>query len=241
MKDAVNSVLDNSAKIADAHQEFSNQIINDITKPLETWSKNKENDRKKIVNDGLKHIKVLYDAKSNAIKNKENYEKGMKEAEMAKEVLLQCEKAEINSPDDKKLQQATRKASQKFNETYEKAKKLETVYKTSVNKANEELETFKTNKMPPVLELSQKWEEERWNLILNLLRNYKSRQEEVAHIIVTQLTNIIDTISRSSIEEDFKLFVECVKKEDETTLSFVPFKVFYFIFLFLFLFFLLLI
>jgi hypothetical protein len=77
----------------------------------------------------------------------------MKDAELAKDQLVKAEKDEINMPDDKKLQQATRKASQKFHDCMEKAKSLDATYQTSVKKANETIQTFQTDHMPKVLDV----------------------------------------------------------------------------------------
>lgn len=77
----------------------------------------------------------------------------MKDVELAKDGLLKCEKDEVNSPDDKKLQQLTRKASQKHIECTDKAKKLEAIYQAAVKKANEDLQAFQEKGMPAVLEV----------------------------------------------------------------------------------------
>jgi hypothetical protein len=52
---------------------------------------------------------AIAEAKSNVAKAKGSYEGAMKEAELAKDAFVKCEKDEVNSPDDKKLQQLTRK------------------------------------------------------------------------------------------------------------------------------------
>jgi hypothetical protein len=77
----------------------------------------------------------------------------MKEIDVAKEQLLKCEKDEINQPDNKKLQISTKKASQKYNELTEKGKTFDVTYQSAVKKANEELESFRKDKMPEILEV----------------------------------------------------------------------------------------
>jgi len=216
LRTALLGMNDVGLKVSEQHQELCNKINNDICKQLENWIKTKEAEKKKITGEGQKHVKVVQDAKGNVAKNKENCEKLVKQSEKAKEALAKAEKDEINQPDNKKLQPATRKASHEYNQAADKVKAADQTYQASVKKANEDLDSFRKEKMPSVLEQLQKWEEDRWNTLLSSVRTYKNLAMTIPPAISDHIGKDLNTlIENAKIDEDFTEFVKATKKDDK--------------------------
>jgi chemotaxis protein histidine kinase CheA len=213
-------------KVSEQHQELCNKILNDICKQLEAWIKTKDTERKKISGEGQKHIKTVADAKGAVAKNKENCEKLVKESEKAKEALMKAEKDEINQPDNKKLQPVTRKASHNYNQAVDKVKAADQAYQASVKKANEELDSFRKEKMPVVLEQFQKFEEERWNTMLSSVRTYKNLYLALPPAISDYIGKDLNgLIENAKIDEDLTEFVKATKKEEKVeVIEYTPIK-----------------
>eukprot|EP01118_Nematostelium_gracile_P009710 TRINITY_DN3276_c0_g1_i1.p1 TRINITY_DN3276_c0_g1~~TRINITY_DN3276_c0_g1_i1.p1 ORF type:complete len:335 (-),score=132.22 TRINITY_DN3276_c0_g1_i1:123-1127(-) len=222
LKESFNSVSEKGLKTAEAHQEIANKINNDVCKTLDTFVKVKSNDRAKLVMDGQKQLKSLADSKANVQKAKSEYEKFSKETDLAKEALLKAEKDEKAAPDNKKFPPITKKASEKYIQTREKAKSLEVVYQSAVKKFNEDLDSHKSEKLPTIISSVQKWEEERWNLILASIQNYKNAQENISE---TYSKNISEINTEANLSDDFTEYSDVNKKADaEEHLEFVAFK-----------------
>jgi len=224
IKAATFALFEKEVTLSDKKAEFGNKILNEICKTLDNWVKQKDVERKRITTEGSKFLKVLVESKQNALKSRTNYENAMKESDSAKDELLQAEKNEINMPEKKNLQQITRRASQKFNDSFEKGKKLELIYQSSVKKYNEELELYQTKNLPNILEQFQKLETERWNLLVESLKSYNTLQQDLFPSMEDDLINLTKIIEETNIEEDYKDFVEANIKETESLLQFVPYK-----------------
>jgi len=228
LKESLLGVLEKGTKVSEAHQEFANKINTEICKNLDTWIKNKTNDRLKITGEGQKHVKTVADAKASVIRNKSEYERLMKETDVIKEQLLKAEKDEKASPDNKKLPPITKRASERWSQAKEKSKTQESSYQASVKKGNEELEVYRSEKMPSVLENLQKWEEERWNVLLSSVRTFKTIQEAVPVVIDAQTKELVNNYEAADIEADFREFINSNKKEEiplnEDNLEFIQFK-----------------
>jgi len=226
LKESLMAILEKEVKISDAHQDFANKINNEICKSLDNLVKNKTNERTKILGEGQKHLKNVADAKAAVKRNKEEYEKLMKAADLAKEQLLKAEKDEVNQPENKKLPPITKKAQQTFVQAKDKAKAQETAYQNAVKKVNEEIETARNERMPTVFDSIQKWEEERWNTLLQSMRTFRSLQEVVPNVLDQQVKDLASVYANASIEDDFREFIEANKKgaEPEESFEFVPYK-----------------
>jgi len=225
LKEALLGVSEKGIAVSTQHLEVSNKIINDICKSLDNWTKTKDVERKKIIGEGQKLLKTLSEARSNAIKNRANYEKLMKESDLAKDALIKAEKEEISQPEKKNLQQATKRASENYTSINTKAKAQETAYKSSVEKANEELNSFQNEKMPALLEQFQVWETDRWNTLITTVTTYKSSQETLPASFGDQITEIALILENANLENDLKeLITSCKKDKDEEILEYVVFK-----------------
>jgi len=228
LKEALLGMLDKGVKSSEAHQEFANKLNTDICKNLDNWIKNKTIDRQKVITDGQKHIKGANDAKVNVARAKAEYERLMKEADTAKEQLLKAEKDESSQPDNKKLPPITKKAAEKLSLSRTKSKAQEVVYQNLVTKTNEELESHRVEKMPVIHEALQKWEEDRWNTLLNSVKMYKLLQEVVPQILDQQAKDLVSNYETADIEADFRDFINANKKDEisltDENVEFIPFK-----------------
>lgn len=225
LKDALQGISDKGIQVSDQHLEVSNKIMNDICKVLDTWMKTKDPERKKIIGEGQKLLKSLADAKSNVQKNRANYEKLWKDSDIAKDGLLKSEKDQVNQPENKKLEAITKKASENYNSALTKAKASDSAYRTSVDKTNEELNSFSTDKMPALLEQFQQLEQDRWNTLLGIVKSFKSIQESLPTVIQKEVDELQTVIDSANFENDIAELITSAKKEkDEDKLEFVAFK-----------------
>jgi len=200
----------------------------EICNVLDAWIKAKEGDRKKVVDKGSKHIGSLKESRLNVAKTKDTYEKTMQATAAAFEQFKKAEKDEINQPDKKNLKDLTKKANANWIQLKEKITASESAYQAAVKKCNEEIESFKVEKMPGVLDDFQKWEEERYSTLLNTLKTIeKLEQQFVPAGITAYATEISEAIKSVNIDADFKESVETAKHESELgqPVEFVPSKV----------------
>jgi len=159
------------------------------------------------------------------LKNRQNYEKLMKESDLAKDAFIKAEKDEINQPEKKNLQAVTKKASQNYNQITEKAKAAEGLYKSSTQKTNEDIDSFKKDKMPSVLEQFQKYEEDRWATLLNVVKTFKGFEENLPSSYEKYSKDLETAIDAADMHADFKELVETFKKDkEEEKVEFVQFK-----------------
>jgi len=185
-----------------------------ITKERRSWQKDK------------KHTKNVFDARGNVQRSRVAYEQTMKETDLAKDALVKAEKDEVNQPENKKLQPITKKAAQRYAQSAEKGRALDSSYKSAVTKANEETDTFHKEHMPAVLDQLQKWEEDRWKTLIGSLQTFKSIRSEAPLVIEEQLKELNSLIEASNMGKDFKEFIDANKKEvpATSTLEYVPYK-----------------
>lgn len=225
LKDATSAVAEKGAAIAEAHQEVANKITSEIVKVLENWIKTKDAERKKVIGEGMKLIKSLVDAKANAAKNRAAYEKLMKDSDAAKDALIKAEKDEIAQPDNKKLQAVTKKATEAYQGLIAKGKTAETAYKTSVEKTNEELASFKSDKMPATLQQFQTWEQERWSALLAAVTSFKTIEETLPSTFEKYVTELQTLIDDTKLDSDLQEIVTaCKNAKEEESIEFVQFK-----------------
>eukprot|EP01114_Cavostelium_apophysatum_P008491 TRINITY_DN2101_c0_g1_i1.p1 TRINITY_DN2101_c0_g1~~TRINITY_DN2101_c0_g1_i1.p1 ORF type:complete len:445 (-),score=170.84 TRINITY_DN2101_c0_g1_i1:19-1239(-) len=227
IKEALLGVSEKGLQVSDQHLEVANKIINDVCKTIDNWVKTKDNDRKKIIGDAQKLIKNYKDLKETAVKNKANYERMMKDSDAAKDALIKAEKDEINQPENKRLAQVTKKASENYNGASTKAKQAEGVYKTSVEKFNEELAAFKAEKMPPILEQLNQWEQDRWNTLLSVVKSYATIEQLLPPSFEKQSSELQSVIDAANVDADLRELVSGSKNDkekEEEDLEFVQFK-----------------
>jgi len=227
LKEAILGVLERGLKSSEAHQDFANKINNEICKNLDGWVRAKTNDRLKAIGEGQKHVKTVSDAKAAVNRNRAEYERLMKEMDVAREQLLKAEKDEQTAPDNKRLPPITKKATEKWLQLKIKAKAAEISYQEAVKKANEEVESHNGEKMPIVFENLQTWEEDRWNVLLNSVKSYKVAQEAVPVVIDAQAKELVSNYEAADIEADFREFINSNKKEDiplDDGLEFIAYK-----------------
>jgi len=79
--------------------------------------------------------------------------------------------------------------------------------------------------MPPILDQLEKWDEERWNLLLNAVKSFTTTQDSIPGAISKQLEEINSLVHSANIQTDFQEFVEATdKKNKEESLEFIPYK-----------------
>jgi len=219
------SIQEKGLKAAEKHLEFANKINSEVCVGLENWCKTKEPERKKISIEGQKYLKNLADAKAVSSRAKAAFDASMKEAEVAQDQFEKAEKDEINQPDNKKLKPITQRVSAKFDQCKTKARSLDTSYRETIKKANDELEKFIKDNMPNVLNQFHKWEEDRWNILFNSTKNYVNLQENIPAALNDYVSELRTILNNSKIESDFKEFIEAASKEskEEKPLEYVPY------------------
>lgn len=101
LKNALLSVQEESAKIAQNHLEFATKINTDVCAPLDTFIRTTEVEKKKLITDGEKFIKTYKDTQANATRARDNYHKVAKEYETAKDEALKLDSAAASDPKKK--------------------------------------------------------------------------------------------------------------------------------------------
>jgi len=188
----------------------------EIVKPLDNFVKIKENERKKLFTDGQKIVKAVTDAKTLALKAKENYVKLSRECDAAREAL-----EKIPSSDAKKIQQG----ELKVNQSRAKAEQAEEAYRKAVEKANETQRDSFTTSLPPILEGFQKIEEERFEETKRLLDVYLGVQKSLPDKYQEAISNM-EAVIVPSYEDDWEEFVNNNKpeKDQPDIIEFEPFE-----------------
>jgi hypothetical protein len=198
------------AKIATHHLEFANKINTDIVKPLESFIKTKEPERKKFIAEGQKRIKAYTDAKANLDKSKDVYLKSMKEAEQATEAHEKA-KTDLESGPEAKKKQATeneKRANQKAAQLTDKGKAAEAAYQKAVDTANDVAkETYGTH-LPPVIDALQALEEERYTQSKQLLDIFHKGFRDLPNQLIERAEELSKVLEALDVEADLGEFVE---------------------------------
>eukprot|EP00026_Physarum_polycephalum_P009703 Phypoly_transcript_09837.p1 GENE.Phypoly_transcript_09837~~Phypoly_transcript_09837.p1 ORF type:complete len:271 (+),score=96.37 Phypoly_transcript_09837:449-1261(+) len=228
LKAAFLSWQEEGTKIAGHHLEFANKVNTDIVKPLESFLKSKETERKKAIGEGQKRHKQYLDAKANLEKSKDVYLKTMKEAEQATEAHEKA-KTDLESGPDAKKKQLTeneKKAAQKVAQLTEKGKAAEAAYQKAVDTANDVAkETFGTH-LPPVIDSLQALEEERYNLAKQVLETFQKEFRALPDQLIERADELSKALEALDMDADLTEFVE-EKKGDKTepeVFKFVAYK-----------------
>jgi len=226
LKAALLSVQEEGLKTSNHHQEFATKITNDVVKPLEAFIKAKDTERKKVVTDGQKRIKTLSEAKSAAEKAKEAYLKASKEAEQATEAHEKAQKELNGAPDNKKFQEAEKRAQQKVGPLVEKVKTTEQAYQKAVETANETITKTYGEHLPPLLDTLQALEEERFTTFKNVLTEYHAGQKAVPQGLDERCADIEKAIGNLDTDADLSEFVDSHRSAvtEPELIKFVPFK-----------------
>jgi len=209
LKAAFLSWQEEGAKIAVHHLDFANKVNTDIVKPLETFIKTKEPERKKSIVEGQKRLKVYIDAKGNLDKSKDVYLKTMKEAEQATEAHEKAKTDLENGSEAKKKQLGDneKRAGQKATQLTEKGKATETAYQKAVDTANDVAkETFGTH-LPPVLDALQALEEERYNQSKFVLELFHKEFRALPDQLIERADELAKALEALSVETDLEEFV----------------------------------
>jgi hypothetical protein len=226
LKAALLSIQEEGSRAATGHQEFANKVLNDVVKPLETFLKNKEADKKKFTTDGQKRVKALQEAKAAVDKAKDVYLKTSKEAETATEAHDKAKKDLEGTPDNKKHQEAEKRAAQKAAPLNEKAKSLETAYQKSVETANDLIVKTYGEYLPPLIDSFQALEEERYSQLRTVLQEYVAAQRLVPENLQERVQDIDKNVTAIDVEGDLTEFVDAHRSPttEPAKLVFTPYK-----------------
>jgi len=211
LKAALLSIQEEGSRAATGHQDFANKVLNDVVKPLETFLKAKENDRKKITTEGQKRVKAVHEAKAAVEKAKETYQRATKEAELATEAHVKANNELSASPDNKKLQEAEKRAGQKVAPLNDKAKATEAPYQKAVDTANDVITKTFGEHLPPLIDSIQQLEEERYAQLRTVLQEYLSAQRAIPTNLEDRCQDIEKSVSAIDIDADLTEFVDAHK------------------------------
>jgi len=211
LKAALLSIQEEGSRAAVGHQEFANKVLNDVVKPLEAFVKTKENDRKKVVTDGQKRAKALQEAKAAAEKTKDAYMKAMKEAEVATEAHDKAKTELSSNADNKKFQEAEKRAAQKAGPLNDKAKAAEPAYQKAVDAANEAISKTFSEYLPPILDALQQLEEERYSQLRTALVDYLAAQRAIPSHLDERCQEIDKAITALETDADLAEYVDSNK------------------------------
>lgn len=226
LKAALLSIQEEGSRTATGHQDFANKVLSDIVKPLDASLKAKENDRKKNSIEGQKRLKAVQEAKAAAEKTKDSYLKASKEAEGATEAHEKAKSDLAGAADNKKHQEAEKRAGQKVGPLNEKAKAAEGAYTKAVDTANDVVSKTFSEHLPPVIDAIQTLEEERYALLRTALQDYLTAQRAIPANIEERCQELEKAISAIDIDADLSEFVDAHKSAATAPekIQFVAFK-----------------
>jgi len=228
LKAALLSWQQEGAKIAGHHLEFANKINTDIVKPLESFIKTKEPERKKAIAEGQKRTKAYLDAKANHDKSKDTYLKAMKEAEQATEAHEKAKTELESGPEAKKKQLGDneKRAGQKATQLNERGKAAEGAYQKAVEVVNEVAkENFSTH-LPPVIDALQQLEEERYNQCKFILETFHKEFRNLPDLLIERAEALSSALSALDTDADLEEFVQEKKgpNAEPEVLRFIVYK-----------------
>jgi len=196
--------------------DFTTKLTADVIKGLETFIKTKDAERKKLITDGQKFIKVVNDAKAAATKAQSAYTNASKDAEAAREAL------EKIPAEDKRYKQA----EQKSTAAAEKAKLAETAYQVAVEKATDAQNKWFNDEMPPVLEGLKELEAERFKHLHQAFKSVGGLKNETPEFLTTKVKEMLEQIEAASWNDDWDEWVGAHKpaKERPDAIEFAAFQ-----------------
>jgi len=213
LRAAYKSWQDEGTKIATHHLEFANKINNDIVKPLETFVKTKEPERKKTIAEGQKRTAAYLAAKANLEKARNAYLAAMKEAEAATEAHDKA-KADLESGPEAKKKQLTeneKRANQKATQLTEKAKAAEAAYQKAVDTANEVSKETYTTHLPPVIDALQQLEEERYVQSKTVIEVFHREFRALPDLLIERADELAKALEALDVDADFTEYAEAHK------------------------------
>jgi len=152
--------------------------------------------------------------------------KSSKEAEVATEAHDKAKSELAAASDNKKLQEAEKRAAQKAGPLNDKAKAADAAYHKSVDLANETITKTFGEYLPPLIDSLQTLEEERYHLLRDTLQQFLSAQRGVPANLEERVQDIDKHISAIDIESDLTEFVDSHRSAttEAEKIKFVAFK-----------------
>jgi len=229
LKAAFLSWQEEGAKLATHHLEFANKINNDIVKPLETFLKTKEPERKKQIAEGQKRIAAYVTAKNNLEKKfQKEYKDAMKAAEDAAEAHEKS-KTDLESAPEAKKKTATdneKRASQKATQTADKAKAAEAAYQKAVDAANDASKEAFVTHLPTIIDALQQLEEERYAQAKTVIETFHREFRALPDQLIERADEMSKALEALDVEVDLTEYVEAHKPAtaEPEVFKFIPYK-----------------
>ncbi|KAH3766273.1 hypothetical protein Pelo_1867 [Pelomyxa schiedti] len=218
MKGALVTVSDSGQRVALKHTDVSTKITNEIVKPIEAAVKQSDLDKKRILADGTRRIKIYMDSVNAANKAHENYIKACKESEVAKDQYLRAEAEVKAAPEPKKtkLQQNMPKFQTKRSQCIEKANQMEAAYKASVTATNEAQQKLYSQEMPVVLADLEKVIETQFTCMSQCAKNFLNMQRDFPPEHTAAIDTINTAVNDLSWANDLQEFIDATRNPTAT-------------------------
>jgi len=211
LKAALLSLQEEGLKASNAHQEFTNKIVSEVLKPLDTFIKTKELERKKFQLEGQKRLKALADAKSQAEKAREAFQRATKELEAANKEHEKAKNDLVLGPDNKRLQETEKRIAGKIPAIADKVKASETAYLKAVEATNEVITKSYSEHIPPLIDGLQQLETDRYSLLQTVLQEFVTLQRTIPSNLEERCQELDKRFSEVDVEADFNDFIETHK------------------------------
>jgi len=213
IKAVILSLREEGLHAATAHQEFSAKIITEVVKPLEGFLKSKDNERRKVLQDGQKRLKAQADAKALHDRAKDTYSKAGKESDNASEAHEKAQKDLFADAENKKLKENEKRAAQKVQPSADKLKSAEAAYQKAVDGVNDiQAKTF-TEHLPPILDFLQQFEEDRFAVLRQILSDFLRLQKAVPDQENNFALELAKQVDALDLEGDLDEFVKAHAKD----------------------------
>lgn len=194
-------ILRELEKVAEHHNQFADKLENDISKAIGNYVKEKQKDRKKLEEDGVKLTKAMKATLENLQKSRQKYITLSKEAEVA-EAIHTKGKGDLTM---KPSQLA--KLAAKSQQSSERAADADNEYQTTLTQTNQKQAEYYTSQQPALLSKFQQFEEERLKFMKEMSQAYATCNSEKPSFYNGTCDAISASIQAISVDSDIQAYV----------------------------------
>lgn len=198
---AWDTILTELEKVSDHHNQFADNLEEDLVKNVNTYVKEKFKVKKKLDSDGQKLMKDMKDSKDLLLKARSKYVRLSKEAEQADQIH-QKGKGDMSMKPNK-LAQLAAKASG----ASDKAAQADTEYRQQLESTNHKQVEYYNQTQPALLQEYQQFEEDRLHFIKEIAEKYAVYNAEKPSFYTTTCENVTHATQSINVDADIQTYI----------------------------------
>jgi len=196
-----NVILRELDKVAEHHSQYADKLDNDLSKAINNYVKEKQKDKKKLEEDGVKMTKGMKTTIENMQKSRQKYITLSREAEVA-EAIHSKGKGDLTM---KPSQLA--KLAAKSSQSSDKASEANNEYQTTLTQTNQKQAEYYTSGQPALLTKFQQFEEDRLKFMKEMLEKFASFCAEKPPCYTGASDAITSSASAIAVDSDIQAYV----------------------------------